>query len=77
LEHKSDIEVVDGEFVGMHFYKMDGGEIPAYVLGMFASRENRSQLCFWLRFGVRKLENTCPSLFQLTEIRPLILSKDG
>ncbi len=76
LEHKSDIEVVDGEFVGMHFYKMDGGEIPAYVMGMFASRENRSQLCFWLRFGVKKLEKISPALLQLTEIRPLDLSKD-
>lgn len=54
-EHRSNIEIIDGEFVGIHFYKMDGGEIPAYVMGMFASRENRSQLCFWLRLGVRKL----------------------
>ncbi len=58
LEHKSDLEVIEGEFVGKHFYKMDEGEIPAYVMGMYASRENRSQLCFWLRFGVRKLEKT-------------------
>ena len=54
LEHKSDIEVINGEFVGKHFYKMDDGEIPAYVMGMFASRENRSQLCFWLRLGVKR-----------------------
>jgi hypothetical protein len=58
LEHKSDLEVIEGEFVGKHFYKMDEGETPAYVMGMYASRENRSQLCFWLRFGVRKLEKT-------------------
>lgn len=54
LEHKNDIEIIDGEFVGLHFYKVDGGEIPAYVMGMFASRENKSQLCFWLRLGVKK-----------------------
>jgi len=58
LEHKSDIEVVDGKLVGMHFFKVDGGEIPAYVMGMFASRENRSQLCFWLRLGGKGLEKT-------------------